>query len=146
VPTNVPTLAQLIDSRTREGELWEALPEGRLRCYACGHRCVIPPGQRGICKVRYNEDGRLRVPWGYVAGTRIGKSYVSFHLMSVYTDPELMASMSAGLRRRMQGKSCFNFTKVDEPLFAELEKVTAKGIARHPEMVAAALAASPRRR
>ena len=85
-------------------------------------------------------------PWGYVAGTRIGKSYVSFHLMSVYTDPELMASMSAGLRRRMQGKSCFNFTKVDEPLFAELEKVTAKGIARHPEMVAAALAASPKRR
>jgi hypothetical protein len=46
----------------------------------------------------------------------------------------------------MQGKSCFNFTTVDEPLFAELETLTVKGIARHPEMVAAALAASPRRR
>ncbi|MBI4013666.1 MAG: AmmeMemoRadiSam system radical SAM enzyme, partial [Candidatus Rokubacteria bacterium] len=66
-----PTLAQLIDPRTREGELWEPLPEGRLRCYACGHRCVIPPGQRGICKVRYNADGRLRVPWGYVAGLQL---------------------------------------------------------------------------
>jgi pyruvate formate lyase activating enzyme len=66
-----PSLAQLIDPRTREGELWEPLPEGRLRCYACGHRCVIPPGQRGICKVRFNEGGRLRVPWGYVAGLQV---------------------------------------------------------------------------
>jgi len=32
---------------------------------------VIPPGQRGICKVRYNEGGRLRVPWGYVAGLQL---------------------------------------------------------------------------
>ncbi|MBI3456920.1 MAG: AmmeMemoRadiSam system radical SAM enzyme [Candidatus Rokubacteria bacterium] len=71
MPTEAPSLAQLIDPRTREGELWEPLPEGRLRCYACGHRCVIPPGQRGICKVRYNEDGRLRVPWGYVAGLQL---------------------------------------------------------------------------
>ena len=38
---------------------------------ACGHRCVIPPGQRGVCKVRYNQEGRLRAPWGYVAGLRL---------------------------------------------------------------------------
>ena len=85
-------------------------------------------------------------PWGYVAGTKIGKSYVSFHLMSVYTDPELMASMSPGLRRRMQGKSCFNFTKLDESLFAELDALTAKAVARHPEIVAAALVERPKRR
>jgi pyruvate formate lyase activating enzyme len=71
VATAAPSLAQLIDPRTREGELWEPLPEGRVRCYACGHRCVILPGQRGICKVRYNQDGRLRVPWGYVAGLQL---------------------------------------------------------------------------
>jgi AmmeMemoRadiSam system radical SAM enzyme len=65
------SLAQLIDPRTREGELWEPLADGRLRCYACGHRCLILPGQRGICKVRYNEGGRLRVPWGYVAGLQL---------------------------------------------------------------------------
>ena len=68
---DAPSLARLIDPRTRDGELWEPLPEGRLRCVACGHRCVIPPGQRGICKVRYNADGRLRVPWGYVAGLQL---------------------------------------------------------------------------
>ena len=67
-------------------------------------------------------------PWGYVAGVRPGKSYVSFYLMSVYASPELMASMSPELRRRMQGKACFNFTKVDEPLFAELARLTEAGL------------------
>ena len=120
--------------------------EARLRRILDPYRdelSVTTEGPNGMILELPGYEGK---PWGYVAGTKIGKSYVSFHLMSVYTDPELMASMSAGLRRRMQGKSCFNFTKVDEPLFAELEKVTAKGIARHPEMVAAALAASPKRR
>jgi hypothetical protein len=65
------TLAQLIDPCTREGAPWEPLAGGRLRCVACGHRCVILPGQRGVCKVRYNQEGRLRAPWGYVAGLRL---------------------------------------------------------------------------
>jgi pyruvate formate lyase activating enzyme len=61
------TLAERLDSLTREGTLYERLPDDAVRCYACGHRCFIRPGRRGICKVRYNEDGVLRVPWGYVA-------------------------------------------------------------------------------
>lgn len=67
-------------------------------------------------------------PWGYIAGVRPGKSYVSFYLMSVYSSPELMATMSPELRRRMQGKACFNFTKIDEPLFAELARLTEAGL------------------
>ena len=63
-------------------------------------------------------------PWGYVAGIRRGKRYVSYYLMSAYADPKVMASMTPQLRRRMQGKSCFNFTHVDEPLFAELGRIT----------------------
>ncbi len=47
-------------------ELVERLPDGRLRCYSCGHRCPIPEGREGVCKVRYNEGGVLKVPWGYV--------------------------------------------------------------------------------
>jgi pyruvate formate lyase activating enzyme len=47
-------------------ELVRSLPDGRLRCYSCGHRCPIPEGREGVCKVRYNEGGVLRVPWGYV--------------------------------------------------------------------------------
>jgi hypothetical protein len=84
-------------------------------------------------------------PWGYAAGTRVGKRYVSYYLMGVYGDPELMGSMSPELRRRMQGKSCFNFTKVDEALFAELAMLTRESIARQPKLVEDALAARPRR-
>jgi hypothetical protein len=85
-------------------------------------------------------------PWGYVAGTRLGKRYVSYYLMSVYAQPDLVASMSPGLRRRMQGKSCFNFAKLDESLFGELDVLTAQAVARHPEIVAAALVERPKRR
>ena len=41
---------------------------GRVRCFACGHRCLIPPGREGVCKVRFNRDGVLYGPRGYVAG------------------------------------------------------------------------------
>jgi pyruvate formate lyase activating enzyme len=60
------SLEHLLDSMTASGELYEKHADGSLTCYACGHRCLIKPGRRGICKVRYNQDGELRVPWGYV--------------------------------------------------------------------------------
>lgn len=55
------------------------------------------------------------------------KSYISFHLMPVYVKPELLKNISAELSRQMQGKSCFNFTTVDRPLFRELASLTAAG-------------------
>jgi hypothetical protein len=75
-------------------------------------------------------------PWGYVAGIRLGKRYVSFYLMSVYASPDLLESMSPELRRRMQGKSCFNFTTVDETLFAELARITEAGFEPYLAMAA----------
>ena len=61
-------LSNLLDSLTREGELYEKLEDNALRCYACAHRCLIREGRRGICQVRFNRQGKLYVPWGYVAG------------------------------------------------------------------------------
>ncbi len=61
------TLANVLDSLTVEGELYEKLEDNSLRCFACGHRCLIREGKRGICQVRFNEGGKLRVPHGYVA-------------------------------------------------------------------------------
>ena len=61
------TLAAILDARAADGQLYKRLPEGKVRCVACGHRCVIFPGHRGICQVRFNDSGTLRVPWGYVA-------------------------------------------------------------------------------
>jgi hypothetical protein len=63
-------------------------------------------------------------------GVRLGKNYVSFYLMSVYASPEEMKSMSPELKKRMQGKSCFNFKEVDDELFKELAKLTRAGAAR----------------
>jgi len=64
----MPSLAEELDSLTAEGVLYERLPEQAVRCFACGHNCLIRPGRRGICKVRFNSGGALRVPHGYVAG------------------------------------------------------------------------------
>ena len=75
-------------------------------------------------------------PWGSVAAIRVGKRYVSFYLMSVYASAEVVESMSPELRRRMQGKSCFNFTTVDEPLFAELARITKAGFEPYLAMAA----------
>ena len=63
--------AELLDELTVEGELYETLPDGAVRCYACGHRCLIRDGRRGICQVRFNQEGKLRVPWGYVAALQV---------------------------------------------------------------------------
>jgi pyruvate formate lyase activating enzyme len=64
------TLAEVLARETREGDLYDTLPDGRLRCFACGHCCPLPAGAIGVCKVRFNEGGTLRVPWGYVGGVQ----------------------------------------------------------------------------
>jgi pyruvate formate lyase activating enzyme len=67
----VATLAEALDRRTAEGTLYAKLEEGRVKCFACGHRCTILPGLDGICRVRTNRGGVLRVPRGYVAGLHV---------------------------------------------------------------------------
>ncbi len=64
------TLRELLQRNVCEGELYEKLDRGFVRCYACGHACRIPDGQGGVCKVRFNEGGKLYVPWGYAAGVQ----------------------------------------------------------------------------
>jgi pyruvate formate lyase activating enzyme len=62
------TLQNTLDQLTAPGSLYvDETEKGALRCLACGHRCLIRPGKRGICQVRFNQDGELRVPYGYVA-------------------------------------------------------------------------------
>ncbi|MCZ6689042.1 MAG: AmmeMemoRadiSam system radical SAM enzyme [Planctomycetota bacterium] len=65
------SLEELLRERTAEGTLVETLPDGKVRCHACGHRCLIPEGMRGVCKVRYNKEGALRVPRGYVGALQV---------------------------------------------------------------------------
>lgn len=77
---------------------------------------------------------------------RLGKQYVSFYLMAVYSaaacvtpakgsteekivgaTSKLSKSMSPELKKRMQGKSCFNFKQPDPVLFKELAGLTKQG-------------------
>ena len=57
------------------------------------------------------------------------KSYVSVHLMPVYSHPSLLEGLSPALKKRQQGKSCFNLKSPDPDLLAELEALTAKAAA-----------------
>jgi pyruvate formate lyase activating enzyme len=73
----VATLQDLLAARTRAAapELVETIDGGsrgnaRIRCHACGHRCPLPDGALGVCKVRFNRAGTLQVPWGYVGGVQ----------------------------------------------------------------------------
>jgi hypothetical protein len=117
--------------------------ERRLREILAPYRATLATTQDGPEGLVLEIPGLEGKPWGYVAGVRTGKRYVSYHLMPVYGFPELIELMSPELRRRMQGKSCFNFTKVDEPLFAELAALTAEGVERYRAAAAAANGGKP---
>ena len=60
----------------------------------------------------------------FFAGVEIKKNYVSFHLMPVYIEPTLLKCLSKPLQKRMQGKSCFNFIKIETELLDELKELT----------------------
>ena len=73
MPTNptMTTLAGALSRRMASGVLYEKLPNDWVLCYACGHRCKIPPGKPGICRVRENREGVLFVPIGYVGALQL---------------------------------------------------------------------------
>lgn len=63
----------------------------------------------------------------FFGAVKINKRYVSYHLMPVYVNPRLLRNVSGKLKKRMQGKSCLNFTIVDDELFSELSLLTRAG-------------------
>jgi hypothetical protein len=99
-------------------------------------RALLEPHARTLVVVHDSDDNYYldvdhlmpnRKPL-FFGAVRKGKGRVSYHLMPVYVHPELLDGISQELRKRMQGKSCFNFTAVDEERFAELETLTRAGI------------------
>jgi hypothetical protein len=73
----------------------------------------------------YDEKRKADIYFGAV---QIKKNYISYHLMPVYVNPKLLDGISSELRKRMQGKSCFNFKEVDKRIRGELSVLTNKGI------------------
>ncbi len=66
-------LKRILDDNTiaAAAELTVAEADRVVRCLACGHRCRIPVGRAGVCRVRFNDGGTLRAPSGYVSGLQI---------------------------------------------------------------------------
>ena len=75
----------------------------------------------------YSEKYKKAIFFG---AAEVKKNYVSFYLMPVYMFPELLKGISPELKKRMQGKSCFNFKKVEPNLFKELTELTRQGVER----------------
>lgn len=102
-------------------------------------REILTPFEGDLVKVHdqpesYYLDAPHRMPSGkplFFGSVRVGKQYVSFHLMPVYVWPELLDDVSDSLRKRMQGKSCFNFRRPEPELLRELEALTRTGFERY---------------
>src|SRR5581483_4331609 len=101
-------------------------------------RAIMKPLEKHL--VVRHDDGKCyylnttkQAPNGapmFFGAVRLGKAYVSYHLIPVYCCPDLLDEVSPELRRRMQGKSCFNFKQEDAALFKELASLTRTGLAR----------------
>jgi pyruvate formate lyase activating enzyme len=81
--TETLTLRESLRRMTRPATLWRDLGDHRVECFACGHRCTVPEGREGVCKVRFNDGGTLYAPWGYVGGVQVDpvEKKPFFHLM-----------------------------------------------------------------
>src|SRR4030095_9319207 len=124
MPENL-ALAEVLNRLTREGELYEKHPDSSLTCFACGHRCLIRPGRMGICKIRSNDAGILRVPHGYVGALQVdpiekkpffhalpGTSALSFGMLGCdyhcgycqnwFTSQSIRDSKAGGLPKEME--------------------------------------------
>ena len=96
-----------------------------------------PYEKKRTLKVDTNEtyylDGPYSEKWKkqlFFASAQIKKNYVSFYLMPVYMFPDLLNDISPALKKHMQGKSCFNFKRIEPALFKELAELTHKSVER----------------
>lgn len=94
-----------------------------LRKHAAGMSIKVDePGNLYIELLALEPKGKAR----FFGAVQIKKSYVSYHLMPVYEEPTLLNGISDDLRKKMQGKSCFNFKAEDLLLFEALDALTQK--------------------
>lgn len=97
-------------------------------------RAILIPYSKGLdlkeSDTGYSLNCKKEVKKGmpmFFGAASIAKNYVSYYLMPVYVDPSLLDDISPELKKRMQGKSCFNFKTMDAALFRELKVLTKKG-------------------
>ncbi len=126
MPKNPDRVPPVRASAEESAETFAALRK-ILAAHAKGLK-VTADGPKGYSlHTPYSEAWKKELFFG---GVQVMKNYVSFHLFPVYMFPDLLDGVSAGLKGRMQGKSCFNFRTPDAALLHELSAVTKAGFAR----------------
>jgi hypothetical protein len=117
----------LLPVYTRLKTIMRKYERGNVKGAPYGNRpdsyCLIGPPSE-FCNGKPSWFGALTM----------GKAYVSYHLIAVYAFPDLLDGISPDLKKRMQGKSCFNFKEVDDSLFKELAALTHASYKRCKEM------------
>lgn len=89
------------------------------------HLRILPYKPEYYCLVTRLAVHKGKPVW--FAAIRMGKNYVSYHLMPVYMNAGMQKRIPPELKKRMQGKACFNFNEVDPALFRQLSELTAAG-------------------
>ena len=95
-----------------------------LKIYEKSLRVIADSNDNYCLNAGYDEKRKADI---YFGGVQIKKNYVSFHLMPVYVNPNLLQNLSPELKKRMQGKSCFNFIVIEKKLITELSMLTKNG-------------------
>ncbi len=95
-----------------------------LKKYEKSLRVIADSNDNYCLNAGYDEKRKADI---YFGGVQIKKNYVSFHLMPVYVNPTLLERLSPELKKRMQGKSCFNFKVIEKKLITELSMLTKNG-------------------
>ena len=104
-----------------------------LMMRAAPEMTVKAAGDRGVHLLASWDNPRMPGQPMWFGGVQRMKNYVSYHLMPVYSHAALAATIPPDLKKRMQGKSCFNFKAVDDALLTELAALTAEGYAWYQE-------------
>ena len=107
----------------------------RIRAMFAAHegKCVIlhdTPDRYLLGAQEVREKDGYRTWFG---GVEIKKSYVSAHVFPVYVHPDMLETIDPALKKRMQGKSCFNFKKLDGAPLDQLAALVDAGAARFKE-------------
>jgi len=118
------TVRRLMESKMAEfSKVFETL-RGIMLPYAAKLDCTSNTEDCFYLNTKHIQKNKKPLFFGSV---QINKNYVSYHLMPVYVNPNLLTEISPDLKKRMQGKSCFNFTSVEPSLLKELAALTKAG-------------------
>ena len=113
--------------------LYVSHEDGSVTCSICAHRCYLVEGQRGICAVRQNRDGR---PVSLVYGRLVAESMDPIEKKPLFH--VLPGSLSYSISTRGCNFRCSHCQNASISQVGRSENVEISGVLRKPEDVVSA--------